>query len=97
MLGLSVRDLDRATAERLDLPRVMKGVLVTRVEPMSSSFDADVQRGNVLLEINRQPVESVGEFRRIARGARPGDILTFYIYAPDVDQRQLKTIRVEER
>src|SRR5262249_11656395 len=97
MLGLSVRDLDRATSERLDLPRSMKGVLVTRVEPMSSSFDADVQRGNVLLEINRQPVASVGEFRRIARGARPGDILTLYIYAPDVDQRQLKTIRVEER
>jgi serine protease Do len=97
MLGLSVRDLDHATAERLDLPRAMKGVLVTRVEPMSSSFDADVQRGNVLLEINRQVVESVGDFRRIARGARPGDILTLYIYAPDVDQRQLKTIRVEER
>jgi serine protease Do len=97
MLGLSVRDIDRATSERLDLPRAMKGVLVTRVEPMSSSFDADVQRGNVLLEVNRQPVESVGEFRRIARAARPGDILTLYIYAPDVDQRQLKTIRVEER
>jgi len=97
MLGLSVRDLDRATAERLDLPRSMKGVLVTRVEPMSSSFDADVQRGNILLEINRQPIESVGDFRRVAHGARPGDILTLYIYAPDVDQRQLKTIRVEER
>ena len=97
MLGLSVRDIDRATSERLDLPRAMKGVLVTRVEPMSSSFDADVQRGNVLLEINRQPVESVGEFRRIARATRSGDILTLYIYAPDVDQRQLKTIRVEER
>jgi serine protease Do len=97
LLGLSVRDLDRPTAERLDLPRAMKGVLVTRVEPMSSSFDADVQRGNILLEINRQRIETVGEFRRLARAARPGDILTLYIYAPDVDQRQLKTIRVEER
>ena len=97
LLGLSVRDIDRATVERLDLPRAIKGVLVTRVEPMSSSFDADVQRGSILLEINRQRIESVGEFRRIARGARPGDILTLYVYAPDVDQRQLKTIRVEER
>ena len=64
---------------------------------MSSSFDADVQRGSVLLEINRQPVDSVGEFRRMARAARPGDILTLYVYAPEVDQRQLKTIRVEDR
>ena len=28
---------------------------------------------------------------------RPGEILTLYVYAPDLDQRQLKTIRVEER
>jgi len=33
----------------------------------------------------------------VARAARPGDILTLYIYAPDLEQRQLKTIRVEER
>jgi serine protease Do len=97
LLGLSVRDLDRATADRLDLPREIKGVLVTRVEPMSSSFDADVTRGQVLLEINRQRVESVADFRRIARAARPGDIFTLYIYSPDVDQRQLKTIRIDDR
>ena len=47
--------------------------------------------------IPEELIESVGEFRRIARAARPGDILTLYIYAPDVDQRQLKTIRVDER
>ncbi len=97
LLGLTVRDLDRATADRLELPHGMKGVLITRVEALSPSFDADLQRGSVLLEINRQPVDSVAEFRRVARAARPGDILTLYIYAPDVDQRQLKTIRVEER
>ena len=96
-LGLVVRDLDRATAERLDLPKHMQGVLITRVEALSSSFDGGIERGTVLLEINRQPVESVGDYRRIARAARSGDILTLYIYAPDLDQRQLKTIRVEDR
>ena len=92
-----VRDIDRQTAERLELPRQLHGVLITRVEPMSSSFDGGIERGTVLLEINRQAVESVGDYRRLARAARPGDILTFYIYAPDLDQRQLKTIRVEDR
>src|SRR5262249_574792 len=95
LLGLAVRDLDRATADKLELPRAMKGVLVTRVEPMSSSFDADVQRGSVLLEINRQRVESVAEFRRITRAAHPGDVLALYVYVPDLEQRQLKTVRVE--
>jgi len=96
-LGLVVRDIDRQTAERLELPRQLHGVLITRVEPMSSSFDGGIERGTVLLEINRQPVESVADYRRVARAARPGDILTLYIYAPDLDQRQLKTIRVEDR
>src|SRR5438093_6532985 len=96
-LGLTVRDVDRATTDRLELPRTMKGVLVTRVEPMSASFDAELQRGNVVLEINRERVESVADFRRIARAAQPGDLLTLYIYEPDVAQRKLKTIRVEDR
>ncbi|PYQ70963.1 MAG: peptidase [Acidobacteria bacterium] len=96
-LGLVVRDLDRQTADRLELPKATKGVLITRVEPMSSSFDGGIERGTVLLEINRQAIESVADYRRAARAARPGDILTLYIYSPDLEQRQLKTIRVEDR
>jgi serine protease Do len=97
LLGLNVRDLDRQTADKLDLPRETRGVLITRVEPMSSSFDSGIDRGAVLLEINRQRVQSVADYRRIARAAHPGDILTLYLYSPDLEQRQLKTIRVDER
>ena len=97
LLGLNVRDIDRPTADRLELPKQMRGVLITRVEAMSSSFDGGIERGTVLLEINRQRVDSVAEYRRLARAARAGDILALYVYAPDLDQRQLKTIRVEAR
>jgi serine protease Do len=96
-LGLNVRELDRQTLDRLDLPRQTRGVLITRVEPLSASFDGGIERGTVLLEINRTRVESVADYRRIARAARPGDILTLWIYSPDLVQRQLKTIRVEDR
>ncbi len=97
LLGLTVRDIDRATADRLDLPKQMRGVLITRVEAMSSSFDGGIERGTVLLEINRQRIESVADYRRVARVAHSGDILTLYVYTPDLEQRQLKTIRVEDR
>jgi serine protease Do len=96
-LGLTVRDLDRQALERLDLPRQTRGVLVTRVEPISPSADSEIERGTVILEINRQPVETVADYRRIARAARPGDVLTLWVYPPDLLQRQLKTIRVDER
>jgi len=97
LLGLNVRELDRQTADRLELKKPVSGVLITRVEPMSASFDGGIERGTVLLEINRQRIDSVADYRRIARAARPGDILTLFIYSPDLEQRQLKTIRVDER
>jgi serine protease Do len=97
LLGLTVRDLDRATSERLELPKQMKGVVITRVEPMSTAFDADLQRGTVLLEIDRQRLESVADYRRIVRAARPGDILSLYVYVPDLEQRKLLTVRVDDR
>jgi serine protease Do len=96
-LGFVVRDLDRKTAERFEIPKAIHGVLVTKVEPMSASFDAGVERGVVLLEINRQPVESAADYRRLARTTRAGDVLALYIYLPDIDQRRLVTVRVEDR
>ncbi len=97
ILGLNVRELDRSTADRLDLPKPVRGVLITRVEPMSSSFDGGIERGTVLLEINRQRVDSLADYRRVARSAKPGEILTFYVYSPDLAQHQLKTVRVDDR
>jgi serine protease Do len=97
LLGLSVRELDAAAFNRYELPKDIRGVLITRVEPMSSSFDAEVQRGTVLLEVNRQRVGSVDDYQRLARAVQPGDIVTLYLYAPEIDQRQLKTVRIEDR
>ena len=42
-------------------------------------------------------VSSLGSLMASANRALLSDILTLYIYAPDLEQRQLKTIRVEER
>ena len=96
-LGLNVRDLDAAAFNRFELPADTRGVLITRVEPLSSSFDAEIVRGTVLLEINRRPVASAVDFQRIAAAVQPGDVLTLYLYAPETSQRQLKTITVEAR
>jgi hypothetical protein len=51
----------------------------------------------VLLEINRKPILSVSDYSRLAAAVRPGDALTLYIYTPDVAQRQLKTVRIDDR
>ena len=94
-VGLSVRDLDAATRERYGLAARLPGVVVSRVEPMSPAFDAEIERGAVLLEINRRPVSSVAEYRRLTRAARPGDVLAFYLYIPELEQRSLRTVRID--
>jgi serine protease Do len=97
VLGLTVRDLDATAFNRLDLPGQTRGVLITRVEPLSPAFDAELQRDTVLIEINRKPVASAEEFRRIAGASHPGDVVALYVYVPELDQRKLVTVRVEDR
>jgi serine protease Do len=94
-LGLSVREIDRDFAQRYQLPGGMQGVIVSRVEPMSPAFDADIERNFVLMEINRHPVRSIEEYRRITADARRGDILTLYIYNPEVPARTLHTVKID--
>jgi len=94
-LGLTVRELDRETINSLGIPRDVAGVMVTKIEPMSPGEDASLDRGMVILEINRQPVSSVADFRRLVAAARPGDVLALYLFRPGVGQRQLRTIRVD--
>jgi serine protease Do len=97
LLGLTVRDLDANAFNRYALPAATRGVLITRVEPLSAAFESGILRGQVLLELNRKPISSVAEYRRAAAAAHVGDILMLFLYAPDAGQRQLKTLRVDDR
>ena len=96
-LGLSVRELDRDFAQRFRLPQGVDGVIVSRVEPLSPAFDADIERGHLVLEVNRQPVRTIEDYRRLTASARSGDVFTFYLYKPELDggQRALHTVKVD--
>jgi serine protease Do len=100
-LGLSVRDIDNATARRLGLPSGMNGVVVTRVDPLSSAHDAGIQRDHVVMEINRRPINSAESYNRLARAANAGDVLAVYVYIPGTDQRpnqrSIRAVRVDAR
>src|SRR5439155_1992889 len=94
-LGIAVKDLDKASAFKLDIPKAFHGVLVPKVDPLGPSFDAGVEKNALIMEINRQAVESASDYRRIAKASRPGDVITLYLYYPDLDQRRLVTVRVD--
>ena len=94
-LGLTVRDLDRTTAKRLNLPNGIEGVVVTRVDPLSAAYDAGIQRDHVVLEINRRAIPSVDAYNRLTRTAHAGDVLAVYVYMPGTEQRAIRAIRVD--
>ena len=94
-LGLAVRELDRNFAGRLEIPQAVQGVVIWRVDPTGPGFQALLRRGFVIMEINRRPVRSVADYERVVATARPGDVLTLYVYDPTIAQRSLVTVTVE--
>ena len=96
-LGLSLREVTESNAHLYDFPAGMTGLQVERVEPLSVAYDAGIDRGSLILEINRQPVNSIAGFRRIVGAAQPGDVLAFYLYEPELEQRAIRTVRTESR
>jgi serine protease Do len=94
-LGLTVIEIDSSNSHRFDVPDGMTGLLVQRVEPLSPAYDAGIERGSIILQINRQDVDSVARFRRVLEASPGGDALVFYLYIPDIDQRNIKTVRVD--
>jgi serine protease Do len=77
-LGLTVRGLTQDMADRLDIP-AGKGVVVQEVKPQSFADDTGLQRGDVILEINKQPINSEDDFNRVTAGLKSGQDVVFLI------------------
>jgi serine protease Do len=96
-IGLTVQALDGDATSHRGVPAGMAGVMVSQVDPLSPAFDADIERGYIILEINREKVAGLRDFERITRAARAGDPLTFFVFMPGFNERALRTLRVEGR
>ena len=71
--GVAVQDLDKDQAKELGIKGKAQGVVVTSVEPDSGADRAGLLPGDVIREINRQPVKSVKEFEKVSSAVKKGD------------------------
>jgi serine protease Do len=90
--GITVRKLTPEIADRLDIP-AGKGVIVQDVKPNSFAEDINLGRGDVILEVNKQPVNSEDDFTRIESGLKSGQDVVFLV-RPRGSSRQDGTIFV---
>jgi len=76
--GMSVQALRQADRQNLGY-KGNNGVLIASTEPGSFADDIGLQKGDVIVELNRQPVNSPDDIRRIQNSLKPGDAVAFHV------------------
>jgi serine protease Do len=69
--GLTVEPITPEIARGAELPRNRGGAIVSNVERNSAAFNAGVAPGDIILEVNRQPVSNVSQVTRALQNAGP--------------------------
>jgi serine protease Do len=69
LASIHVGELTPEMARQLDLPDNVRGVLVTGVD--ADGGVAELQKGDVIEEINQQPITSVADYNKMASSLNP--------------------------
>src|ERR1700675_2228042 len=86
--GLQVQDLTKEVAERLHVG-VQQGVIVTNVSDNSIAAQQDIQREDIITEVDGKPVNNVASFREALTKADPKRGVLLYL-----DRKGSKTFAV---
>ena len=62
-LGISVEPLTSDLADQYKIPSSVHGLMVTDVDPVGPAAEAGIQQGDVVVEVNRQPVRNTNDIR----------------------------------
>ena len=77
-LGLTVRDLTPDAAKKLSVKKA-EGVVVTEIKPGSPADVAGLRKGDVILEVNRNPVKSLSAYDRVVKDIKKGQNALFLV------------------
>ena len=76
-LGLMVEPIDNNIRRELGLSRTVKGVVVSRTVPGSAADEAGLQRGDVIVEVDRVATPSVEKFFSRFKGKKKTFLIRF--------------------
>lgn len=81
-IGIRVQDLSDEIARRFDLED-REGVIISEIERNSIAAKEGLRRGDIILEVNQEPVRSARDFRLKVKAANEGDTILMYVKRGD--------------
>jgi serine protease Do len=73
--GIAAQDITPQIAQQLGLDASDGGVVITQIEDGSAADEANLRRGDVILEVDRQQVDSVADLQKLLADAKNGGVL----------------------
>jgi serine protease Do len=77
-LGIEIANISPEIAERYKIDDT-DGVIVMDVRRDGKGAKAGINPGDIIKEINHQPVKNIEDYNRIVGGVKDGDALYFYL------------------
>jgi serine protease Do len=100
-LGASVTTVDAATAQRLQLPSDIKGVLVTGVEDGTSAAShlATPSTGgpDLILSVEGTAVTTPEQLRSALANVKSGDVVTLSVYNVPAKAKRIERVRIGDK
>ncbi len=81
-LGLTVQTLTPEIAQDLGVTDI-KGVVVTAAEQGGPAEDAGLRRGDIILEVTRQAIDDIGDYRKLLHDSEKGRNVLFLVRRGD--------------
>jgi serine protease Do len=78
-LGISTQNLTSGLRATHEIPDSLEGVWITVVEPESPLYNEGVRPGDILTEVNGQPVGSVEDLRGALADRESGSVVRMYL------------------
>lgn len=75
--GIHVEDLDSQSRRQIGASSDLAGALVTAVDPGTPAAEAGLRQGDVILEIDRQPVGSAADAIKVSRQVEKDSVLLY--------------------
>jgi serine protease Do len=68
--GVAVADIDDSARQQFQLPKNVKGAVVTDVDEDSASYEAGLRPGDVIMEIDRKPVTNAEDAVKLSENIK---------------------------